>query len=75
MLQIVQVLAVGGVIGGIIGMLSAWPWIVVRNVRFALAYLTLEGSLDLAAIHQEAQAASATGEGLAGLLDAGLDLT
>jgi len=36
--------------------------------------LTLEGSLDLASIQQEAQNASATGEGLAGLLDAGFDL-
>lgn len=50
-----------------------WPWVVVRNARFAFSYLTLEGPLDLAAVQQEAQAASATGEGLAGILDAGFD--
>jgi len=48
----------------------AWPWTVVRGVRFAFRYLTLQGPLDLADVRQEAQAASATGEGLAGLLDA-----
>ncbi|MFQ5656284.1 MAG: YjgN family protein [Candidatus Methylomirabilales bacterium] len=47
----------------------AWPWVVVRNARFTLRYLTLEGPLDLAAIEQQAQAASATGEGLASFLD------
>ena len=51
-----------------------WPWVVVRNVRFAFRYLTLEGPLDLAGIQQEAQTASATGEALAGFLDAGLDI-
>ncbi|MEK7837009.1 MAG: DUF898 family protein [candidate division NC10 bacterium] len=49
----------------------AWPWARVRSVRFAFRYLTLEGPLDLDAIQQDAQAASATGEGLAGLLDVG----
>jgi uncharacterized membrane protein YjgN (DUF898 family) len=52
----------------------AWPWVVVRNARFACAYLALEGPLDLATIQQEAQAVSATGEGLAGILDAGFDI-
>ncbi len=51
-----------------------WPWVMVRNVRFALRYVTVEGPLDLATIQQEAQSASATGEALAGFLDAGLDL-
>ena len=51
-----------------------WPWVMVRNVRFAFRYLTLEGPLDLAGIQQEAQTASATGEALAGFLDAGLDI-
>ncbi len=46
-----------------------WPWVMVRNVRFAFTYLTLRGPLDLAGIQQEAQAATATGEGLAGFLD------
>ena len=51
-----------------------WPWVVARGIRFTFTYLTLEGSLNLASIQQEAQTASATGEGLAGLLDAGFDL-
>jgi uncharacterized membrane protein YjgN (DUF898 family) len=52
-----------------------WPWVMVRNVRFALTYLTLEGPLDLEAIQQDAQAATATGEGLDSILDldTGLD--
>lgn len=52
----------------------AWPWVTVRNARFTLRYLTLEGPLDLEAIQQEAQVATATGEGLAGFLDVGFDL-
>ncbi|MCX5734583.1 MAG: YjgN family protein [candidate division NC10 bacterium] len=51
-----------------------WPWVAARGIRFTFRYLTLEGSLDLASIQQEAQDASATGEGLANLLDAGFDL-
>lgn len=51
-----------------------WPWVVVRNARFACTYLTLEGLLDPASIQQEAQAVSTTGEGLAGILDAGFDI-
>jgi uncharacterized membrane protein YjgN (DUF898 family) len=52
----------------------AWSWIMVRKIRFAFAYLTLEGMVDPAMIRQEAQAASATGDVLAGLMDAGFDL-
>jgi len=52
----------------------AWPWVLVRNARFALQYLSLEGSLDLAAVQQNVQSASATGEALSGFLDAGFDL-
>jgi uncharacterized membrane protein YjgN (DUF898 family) len=52
----------------------AWPWVRVRNVRFALRYLALEGPLDLERVQQEARAASATGEGLAGFLDTSFDL-
>jgi len=52
----------------------AFPWILIRSVRFFIANLELEGALDLAAIQQDAQAASATGEGLAGLLDVDLNL-
>jgi uncharacterized membrane protein YjgN (DUF898 family) len=48
----------------------AWPWTVVRGLRFTFRYTTLQGPLDVADIRQDARAASATGEGLAGLLDA-----
>ncbi len=51
----------------------AWPWVVVRNARFACRYLVLTGSLDSAGVRQETQEVSTTGEGLAGILDAGLD--
>jgi uncharacterized membrane protein YjgN (DUF898 family) len=47
-----------------------WPWTVVRALRFTLRYTSLHGPLELGDIHQDARAASATGEGLAGLLDA-----
>ncbi len=46
----------------------AWPWVVVRHLRFTLANLFLEGPLDTEAIQQDAQAASAVGEGLASFL-------
>jgi uncharacterized membrane protein YjgN (DUF898 family) len=46
-----------------------WPWVLVRNARFACQYLVLEGPLDMAVIMQDAQLASATGEGLASFLD------
>jgi uncharacterized membrane protein YjgN (DUF898 family) len=52
----------------------AWSWVMVRNIRFVFTYLTLEGMIDLAMIRQEAQTASATGDVLAGLMDAGFDL-
>jgi uncharacterized membrane protein YjgN (DUF898 family) len=53
----------------------AWPWVVVRKIHFTFRYLTLEGQLDLNTIQQDAQAASATGEGLASFMNAGFDLT
>lgn len=52
----------------------AFPWITVRAMRFFFDHLTLEGPLDLAAIQQDARLASATGEGLADLLDMDLDI-
>jgi len=55
----------------------AWPWVVVRHVRFSFVNLVLEGPLDIGAIQQEAQAASAAGESLAdffGLFDFDLGL-
>jgi uncharacterized membrane protein YjgN (DUF898 family) len=63
-LQITNVLAIVLTLG------LAWPWTVVRSLRFELRYLVLEGPLDLTDVHQDARAASAMGEGLAGLLDA-----
>jgi uncharacterized membrane protein YjgN (DUF898 family) len=52
-----------------------WPWAQVRSARFTARNLTLVGPLELESIQQDVRAASATGEGLAGLLDAGgLDL-
>jgi uncharacterized membrane protein YjgN (DUF898 family) len=50
----------------------ARSWTVVRTVRFTLGYLTLHGALDLEAVEQDAKGATATGEALAGLLDADL---
>jgi len=52
----------------------AFPWVMVRNIRFAFRYLFLQGPLDLSGIQQEAQITTATGEALAGFLDAGLDM-
>lgn len=51
-----------------------WSWVVIRRVRFAFHYLFLEGTLDLAGIRQQAQAASATGESLTDLTGGGFDL-
>jgi len=47
----------------------AWPWTVARSVRFYYHKVTLQGPLDLGDVRQDTRAASATGEGLAGLLD------
>jgi len=47
-----------------------WPWALTRKARYACQYLTLEGSLDLAEIHQDARQATATGEAMSGFLDA-----
>jgi uncharacterized membrane protein YjgN (DUF898 family) len=54
-----------------------WPWVMIRNVNFTFKHVSLEGPLNVDAILQEAQMASATGEGLAGFfdfLDVGFDL-
>jgi uncharacterized membrane protein YjgN (DUF898 family) len=53
----------------------AWPWMSVRALRFAYANVSLHGPLALESITQQAQAVTATGEGLAGFLDADLGLT
>ena len=65
-LKLVNLLAIVCTLG------LAYPWTVVRSTRYLYDNLTIEGPLDLAAIQQEAQAATATGEGLAGFMDTGL---
>jgi uncharacterized membrane protein YjgN (DUF898 family) len=47
----------------------AWPWTMVRNTNFLFNHLTLEGALDLSAVRQDAQSATALGEGLDSLMD------
>ncbi|MCZ6490017.1 MAG: DUF898 family protein, partial [Acidobacteria bacterium] len=47
----------------------AYPWVWVRETEFLFAHLSVEGPLDLAGIQQEAQSASATGEGMAEFLE------
>ena len=56
---------------GVITLGLALPWVLIRNLRFFFANVGLEAPLDLAAIHQDAQAASATGEALGDALDIG----
>jgi uncharacterized membrane protein YjgN (DUF898 family) len=51
----------------------AWPWVLVRRTRFAFGYLTVEGPLDLDAIVQEPQVATATGDALSNILGADVD--
>ena len=70
----------GGLLGLSLGNLAllvltlglAWPWVLVRKARYTLDHLSVQGSVDLSAIEQEAQTASATGEGMAKFLDTGL---
>ncbi len=50
----------------------AWPWTLVRWLHFTFRYLTLEGPLELETVEQDARGARATGEALAGILDADL---
>jgi uncharacterized membrane protein YjgN (DUF898 family) len=47
----------------------ARSWVRVRSQRFLFERVRLEGPLDLAAIQQDAQLATATGEGLTAVLD------
>jgi uncharacterized membrane protein YjgN (DUF898 family) len=63
-LQITNVLAIVLTLG------LLWPWTVVRGLRFTMRCTFLMGPLDVGDVHQDARAASAMGEGLAGLLDA-----
>ncbi len=52
----------------------AWPWVTVRNARFFIGTLSLQGPLDLDRVRQDTTDASVTGEGLSNLLDTGFDM-
>lgn len=52
----------------------AWPWVKIRRTQFILDNLLVVGPLDLEGIQQDAQASTATGEGLAGFLNADFNL-
>jgi uncharacterized membrane protein YjgN (DUF898 family) len=52
----------------------AWPWTVVRKMHFLTTYLSVEGPLKFSTIQQEAHGSSAMSEGLAGILDADVDI-
>jgi uncharacterized membrane protein YjgN (DUF898 family) len=61
---------------GLIGTLGlAWPWLTLRKMRRTFAWLSLDGPVALDGIRQQAQEATATGEGLAGFFDADLGFT
>lgn len=68
-------LTLSNFVGLVLTLGLAWPWLSVRSLRFAYLNLALQGPLALDSITQQAQTVSATGEGLAGLLDADLGLT
>jgi uncharacterized membrane protein YjgN (DUF898 family) len=50
------------------------PWVATRTTRFMCDNLMLEGEIDWGTVEQQAQLASATGEGLAQGLDVDADL-
>ncbi len=50
----------------------AYPWAVARSVRYQVECLTMYGPVNLDSIFQQASAATATGEGLVDMLDAGI---
>lgn len=52
----------------------AWPWVKIQRTRYILDNLLVLGPLELEAIQQNPQASTATGEGLAGLLNADFNL-
>ncbi len=47
----------------------AWSWVMVRSIKFHLSYLALKGPIDVHSIQQDAQSATAMGEGLENLMD------
>ncbi|HEY7679816.1 MAG TPA: DUF898 family protein [Terriglobia bacterium] len=50
----------------------SFPWIQTHLARFRTSKLSLEGLLDLNAVQQEILSASATGEGMADMMDVGI---
>lgn len=50
------------------------PFVKIRNLRYFTDNLSLKGELDLAAIAQDAETATATGEGVGDFLDMDFDL-
>ena len=52
----------------------AWPWVTVRNARFHIETLSLQGPVDLDRVLQDQVESSVTGEGLSNLLDTGFDM-
>jgi uncharacterized membrane protein YjgN (DUF898 family) len=63
-------LTISNVVAIVLTLGLAWPWTVARGLRFTCRYLVLEGPFDVTDVQQDTRPASATGEGLAGLLDA-----
>ena len=64
-----------GNLGLLLGTLGwAWPWVTVRNARFFIGALSLEGPVDLDRVLQDTAQSSVTGEGLSNLLDTGFDM-
>lgn len=52
----------------------AWTWVTVRNARFYIGTLSLQGTIDLDRVLQDTSESSVTGEGLSNLLDTGFDM-
>ena len=52
----------------------AWPWVTVRNARFFIGTLSLQGPMDLDRVLQDSTESSVTGEGLSNLLDTGFEM-
>jgi uncharacterized membrane protein YjgN (DUF898 family) len=67
-------LVAGNVAAIVLTLGLAWPWTIARSARFHCETLTLVGAVDLAGIRQHAASATATGEGLLGLLDVDMGL-
>jgi len=52
----------------------AWPFVTIRNLEFMTGHLVVVGAPDLDAVVQDAQKASAAGEGVAAALDFDMEL-